>query len=215
MRRFIRRATLVAGFLLIVAGLLALAYAAYVVFDARSYQVAEHRRLESTRQQSHAGLPTRDAFYSMTSRSIAEGTAIGEIRIPRLELTAVVAQGESADVLQRAIGHLADTSLPWESGNVVLAGHRDTFFRSLKWIRIGDAIELTTPYGDFEYLVEWTAVVGPDHIDVVGPTGRSTVTLITCFPFSYVGPAPKRFVVRARETSRYVWSRGHRTTLRR
>ena len=80
-----------------------------------------------------------------------------------------------------------------------LAGHRDTFFRPLKRVRTGDAITLKTRNGDFEYLVESTAVVRPSDLQVIQPTNRRTLTLITCFPFSYVGPAPDRFIVRARE----------------
>jgi len=79
----------------------------------------------------------------------------------------------------------------------VLAGHRDTFFRPLKRVRAGDAITLRTRDGDFEYLVESTAVVRPTDLDVIQPTDRPTLTLITCFPFYYVGPAPDRFIVRA------------------
>jgi sortase A len=81
----------------------------------------------------------------------------------------------------------------------VLAGHRDTFFRSLKDVRAGDAITLRTRTADFAYVVESTAVVSPSDIHVLEPTGGHTLTLITCFPFTYVGPAPDRFVVRARE----------------
>jgi sortase A len=215
MSHCIRRATRVAAVLLILAGLVEIAYAAYVVIDARAYQAVEHHRLASRRQEASAAPSARGTVVTSLASPVAERAPIGEILIPRLGLMAIVAQGESTTVLQHAIGHLADTALPWESGNVVLAGHRDTLFRPLKWIRIGDAIALHTQYGDFEYVVEWTKVVGPEDVDVVQSTGRSTLTLITCFPFSYVGPAPKRFVVRARETSRYVWSRGNRRTLRR
>ena len=175
MRHVIRRATRLAAWLLILAGLVEIAYAAYVVADASAYQATEHHRLESTRQQASA-LSERDALFMSTARPVAEGSAIGEIRIPRLGLKAIVAEGESTGVLQRAVGHLADTALPCESGNVVLAGHRDTLFRSLKWIRIGDAIALNTQYGDFEYVVEWTTVVGPEDVDVVQSTPRSALT---------------------------------------
>jgi sortase A len=171
---------------LLVAGLLALGYATYIVIDAKTYQAVEQKRFEQARQGA--------------APALVEGGSIGEIQIPRLGLTAIVAQGDSAAILRRAVGHLADTALPGESGNVVLAGHRDTFFRPLKRVRAGDAIVLKTRDGDFAYIVESTAVVRPTDIDVIQPTDRRTLTLITCFPFSYVGPAPDRFIVRARET---------------
>jgi sortase A len=172
----------------LMAGLLGLGYAAYVVIDTRVYETIEHRRLQNARSDP-----------SSSSQAIAEGGMIGEIQIPRLGLRAVVAQGNSASVLQRAVGHLAGTAWPGEPGNVVLAGHRDTVFRSLRRVRAGDAITLQTRAGDFEYLVEWTAVVRPTDLEVIQPTNERSLTLITCFPFSYVGPAPDRFIVRARE----------------
>ena len=166
-------------------GLVALGYAAYVVADAKAFQATEQQRFEQARN-GPAAAPT-----------LVEGGSIGEIQIPRLGLTAMVVQGDSATILQRAVGHLTGTALPGESGNVVLAGHRDTFFRPLKQVHAGDAITLKTRNGDFEYLVESTAVVGPGDIRVLEPTRTRTLTLITCFPFSYVGPAPDRFMVRA------------------
>jgi len=171
------------------AGLLALGYAAYIVVDAKAYQAIEQRRFERARQDA------------AVAPAPVEGGAIGEIQIPRLGLTAIVVQGDSAAILQRAVGHLAATALPGESGNVVLAGHRDTFFRPLKRVRAGDAITLKTRAGDFEYRVESTAVVPPGDVQVLEATGGRTLTLITCYPFSYLGSAPERFIVRARETA--------------
>jgi len=182
----IPRALRLAARVFLAAGLLALAYAAYVVIDARVYQTLEHRRFETVQPEP----PVTPAV---------DGSAIGEIQIERIGLTAMVAQGDSPSVLRRAVGHLSDTALPGEEGNVVLAGHRDTYFRSLKQVRVGDAITLKTRDGEFAYLVESTAVVPPTDVQVLEPTGRRTLTLITCFPFSYVGPAPERFIVRARE----------------
>ena len=182
-RRVPRRATRV----LLAAGLLLLGYAAYVVADAKAYQATEQRRFEHARQNAAA------------APALVDGGSIGEIQIPRLGLTAIVVQGDSAAILQRAVGHLADTALPGESGNVVLAGHRDTFFRPLKRVHAGDAITLKTRNGDFAYLVESTSVVAPSDLQVLQPAGERTLTLITCFPFSYLGPAPDRFIVRARE----------------
>jgi sortase A len=128
-----------------------------------------------------------------------EGAGIAEMRIGRLGLSVVVVQGESEAILQRAVGHLARTALPGDEGNVVLAGHRDTFFRPLKDILEGDRITLQTPERAFEYVVEWTSIVKPTDVGVIEPSGGHTLTLITCFPFYYVGPAPNRFVVVARE----------------
>ena len=188
-----RRATRLAAWVLLATGLIALGYAAYVVADAHAYQATERKRLEQARNNAVVVPP------SNTVTALPEGEVIGEIQIRRLGLTAVVAQGESAATLQRAVGHLSDTALPGELGNVVLAGHRDTFFRPLKGVRPGDAITLKTQEGDFEYLVESSAVVRPSNIQVLEPTGGRTLTLITCFPFSYVGSAPDRFIVRARQ----------------
>jgi len=182
-----KRAAGHAARVLLAAGLVALGYAAYVVIDARAYQAVAHQRFERARNTASA-VPT-----------LVEGGSIGEIRIPRLGFTAIVVQGDSATILQRAVGHLADTALPGGAGNVVLAGHRDTFFRPLKHLHIGDAITLTTRNGDFQYLVETTFVVPPSDLEVIQPTNRHMLTLITCFPFSYIGPAPNRFIVRARE----------------
>jgi sortase A len=173
---------------LLAVGLLVLGYAAYVVADAKAYQTIERREFERARADASAAARP------------ADGESIGEIQIPRLGLKAMFAQGESAAILQRAVGHLADTALPGQVGNVVLAGHRDTFFRPLKRVRVGDAIVLSTRDGDFEYLVESTVVVPPSAAQVLQPTGGRTLTLITCYPFGYLGAAPDRFIVRARET---------------
>jgi sortase A len=125
-----------------------------------------------------------------------------EREVPRLGLNAIFVQGDSPRILRRAVGHISDTALPGEWGNVVLTGHRDTFFRPLRNIRQGDAITLTTVDGDYQYQVESIAVVPPSDVQVLQPSSQRTLTLITCFPFYYVGPAPKRFIVRARQIGR-------------
>jgi sortase A len=173
---------------LLVTGVLALGYSSYVVADAKIYQAIEQRRFDRSRADGIA------------APALAEGGTIGEIRIPRLGLAVIVVQGDSPAILQHAVGHLVDTALPGEAGNVVLAGHRDTFFRPLKGTRVGDAITLRTRDGDFEYRVESTAVVPPGNVDVLQPTNGRTLTLITCFPFGFLGSAPDRFIVRARAT---------------
>ena len=97
-----------------------------------------------------------------------------------------------------AAGHIPGTAFPDEPGNVGIAGHRDTFFRKLSQIHRDDLITLTTPVGSYRYSVEWTRVVAPADVAVLGPSQSAVLTLVTCYPFTYVGPAPQRFIVRAR-----------------
>jgi len=182
-----RRSARWAASVLLTCGVVALGFAAYVIIDARLYQSVERKRFEAT-APSTVALPVP-----------SDGASIGEIQISRLGLRAIVVQGESAPVLRHGVGHLSDTALPGEVGNVVLAGHRDTFFRSLSGVRAGDSITLKTRDGEFEYLVESTSVVAPSAIQVLEPRGGRTLTLITCYPFSYIGAAPNRFIVRARQ----------------
>lgn len=125
------------------------------------------------------------------------GDPVGQIVIPRVGLDAVVVEGDDESVLRVAVGHLPDTPLPWEDGNTALAGHRDTFFRPLRKIAEGDEIRLVTRHGTFEYRVRETLVVQPEDVWVLNVTDQPTLTLITCYPFGYVGPASQRFIVRA------------------
>jgi|SRR5580658_5997713 sortase A len=175
-----------ASYLFLAVGLVALGYVGYVVVDAHAYQAYEQSKFEN-------------AIPSGPPHLLAEGDVIGEIQVPRLRLKAIIVQGDSHTILRRAVGHIPETPLPGVPGNVALAGHRDTFFRPLRNIRLGDAITLKTPHGDFQYLVESTRVVGADDMEVLHSSNGRTLTLITCFPFDYLGSAPNRFVVRARE----------------
>jgi sortase A len=196
----IRDTTRRASRIVFAAGVLLLAYAAYVLVDERLYQARELNRLDHERQvvlDAAAEIPAPSLRVAVPPPT--DGTSIGEIRIRRLGVSVVVVQGESEAILERAVGHLARTALPGNEGNVVLAGHRDTFFRPLKDIREGDRITLRTAEHDFEYVVESTSIVNPTDVGVIEPSGGHTLTLITCFPFYYVGPAPNRFVVLARE----------------
>jgi sortase A len=124
---------------------------------------------------------------------------VGRIDIPKLDLSAVVFEGTSDETLARGVGHLTGSAGPGERGNLVLAGHRDTFFRKLRGIRKGDEVTVKGPDGEFQYQVESTAVVKPDQTEVLRPDGGSILTLITCYPFRFIGNAPDRFIVRARK----------------
>ena len=130
---------------------------------------------------------------------VARGEDIGRIEIPRLHISSIVRQGVDDATLSRAVGHVPYTALPGEKGNVGLAAHRDSYFRELRGVREGDLIRLVTPKGTFEYHVESLKIVFPANVEVLDPTPNPSLTLVTCYPFNYVGHAPKRFIVRARQ----------------
>ena len=124
---------------------------------------------------------------------------MGRLEIPRLRLSAIVLEGSDSRTLDLGIGRIPETAEPGESGNVVLSGHRDTFFRPLRGIRTGDRIAMVTRGGSYQYVVDWTAVVDPADTATLKATPVRSLTLVTCYPFRYVGPAPQRFIVRARQ----------------
>lgn len=126
---------------------------------------------------------------------------IGRLEIPRLGLSVMVREGADGGTLRKAVGHIPGTALPGAIGNVGLAGHRDTFFRPLRDIKTGDAIDLQTERGTYKYVVESTKIVTPRDIGVLRASGGETLTLVTCYPFYYVGSAPKRFIVRAAQVA--------------
>jgi LPXTG-site transpeptidase (sortase) family protein len=122
---------------------------------------------------------------------------VGRLQIARLGLVTIVEEGVDQGTLRRAAGHLPGTAFPGETGNVVVAAHRDTFFRPLNAIRPGDSLRFVTPDGEFRYVVFALDVVEPASTDVLEAGDGHQATLITCYPFGYVGPAPRRLVVRA------------------
>ncbi len=124
-------------------------------------------------------------------------SVIGRLEIPRLNLAVMVREGADEGTLSRAVGHIPGTALPGNVGNVGLAGHRDTFFRALRNIRADDTIELETTAGKYRYVVKSTRIVTPRDVSVLEASGGETLTLVTCYPFYYVGSAPKRFIVHA------------------
>jgi len=126
------------------------------------------------------------------------GQPLGRIEAPRLGISAVIAQGTGADLLDRAVGHFEETALPGEPGNCALAGHRDTFLRGLRRVRTSDTIRIVTPERTYSYRVSWGRIVEPEQIEVLEPTAKPSLTLVTCYPFEMVGHAPLRFVLRAR-----------------
>jgi sortase A len=183
-----------AFYFFLAAGVVALGYAGYVVAEARAYQAIQRSKFESASQSQ-----SQSQSQSEERHPAIEGSAIGEVKIARLGLSVMFVQGDSPRILRRAVGHISKTALPGERGNVVLTAHRDSFFRPLRNIRQGDAITIETLGGEYQYQVDWTDVVSPSDVRVLEPSSENTLTLVTCFPFYYIGPAPKRFIVRAHQ----------------
>ena len=129
----------------------------------------------------------------------APGELLGRVTIPRLNMTAVVLEGVDDATLRRSAGHVPSTALPGETGNFSIAAHRDTLFRPLKDIRVGDEVQFETAQKNLVFHVVSTKIVKPTDVSVLAPQGDSRLmTMITCYPFYYVGSAPKRFIVMAR-----------------
>lgn len=185
-------------------GAICLTWAAWSWADARLYQRSAGAELTQARLAGDGGTaPTRGegAEGRGASRGPETGSPIARIRAPRLLLDAVVAEGSEAFVLRRAVGRVKSGARPGEPGNVVLAAHRDTFFRPLEKVRVGDEIVVESRAGEDRYEVEEIQIVNPDAVEVLADRGRPTLTLVTCYPFRFVGAAPRRFVVRARHLS--------------
>lgn len=187
-------------YILLAVGVAALGYVGYVSADSKQFQAVE--KVKFTHAIENGTLI--QTTVTPHSAVLREGDAIGELQVPRLGLDAMVVQGDSSRNLRRAVAHISNSALPGEWGNVTLAGHRDTFFRPLRDIRTGDEIRFRTAAGTFAYRVQSMEVVGPRDTEVLEPSSGRDLTLITCFPFSFVGRAPGRFVVRAREVARVI-----------
>ena len=129
---------------------------------------------------------------------VHDGDRVGRLEIPRLGLSVMVFQGIEESALLAGAGHVPGTPSPGGDGNVVVAAHRDTYFRKLSGILAGDRIRVVTVRGTFEYVVDSSETVDPDETRVMESRDRDELTLITCFPFYFVGSAPKRFIVHAR-----------------
>jgi sortase A len=122
---------------------------------------------------------------------------VGRIEVRRLKLSVVAREGVDNKTLRVAAGHIPGTVLPGQAGNAGFAAHRDTFFRPLKSVREGDEVVVTTPQGVYRYAVTGTQIVEPADVSVLEPTADAILTLVTCYPFEYIGNAPQRFIVRA------------------
>jgi sortase A len=189
--------------LLIIIGIVCLGYFVYVTAETALYQAYETRELDAILASAPEPRPVATTSVDVPLAPLPpraeprSGSLLGRLEIPRLHVSAIVRAGSDARTLRLAIGHIGGTALPGERGNVGLAAHRDTFFRRLGEIRVDDQVRLVTRDGTFTYRVEGTRVVEPQDVWVLDQTTDPALTLITCYPFRYIGSAPQRFIVRA------------------
>ena len=199
------------------AGVLLLGYCSFVLLDASLYETYQSWRFQKALKSLKPSISGAENLQS--SPLIAAGaasnpkrtespgiagrgdSALGQIEISAIGLEAMIMEGTDAKTLRRAVGHISGTPLPGQQGNVAIAGHRDTFFRALRNIREDDEIALTMLTGSYRYRVDSIKVVEPDDTAVLDNSDSAILTLVTCYPFYLVGPAPKRFVVRAHRVS--------------
>jgi len=128
----------------------------------------------------------------------ARGAWVARLEAPTVKMQATVLEGSDDRTLDRGAGHIEDTPLPGQPGNIGIAGHRDTIFRPLKRIQVGDPLQLTTRDRVYHFTITSTTIVGPKDVHVLDPTDEPTLTLVTCYPFEFIGHAPKRFIVQAK-----------------
>uniref|UniRef100_Q023B0 Sortase family protein n=1 Tax=Solibacter usitatus (strain Ellin6076) TaxID=234267 RepID=Q023B0_SOLUE len=174
---------------LLTCALLALGYCGFVTFDSWNFQRTELRELD---RGPSAGPPAVSQGSSLLPEAM-----VGRIEVRRLGLSAMVVEGTTTADLRRAAGHISGTGMPGFAGNVGIAAHRDTFFRPLRNVRKNDIITLTTSNAEYRYRVVSTKVVDPGDVSVLDASDGEVLTLVTCYPFYFVGSAPDRFIVRA------------------
>jgi sortase A len=172
------------------------AWCAAILVEARFHQTAPLVQPPIVVTQTVLPGDKGDA-KAATAPAPAAGMMLGRLEAPSVKLSTVVLEGSDDATLSRGSGHIEDTPFPGQPGNVGIAGHRDTTFRALRRIHLGDTLEFKTADRVYRYRISKTWIVGPDDVYVLDPTPQPALTLVTCYPFEFVGHAPNRFIVRA------------------
>ncbi|HKW99743.1 MAG TPA: class D sortase [Bryobacteraceae bacterium] len=203
-RKFLKLILRLSAGVLVIAGCALLFFCLAVWLEARRYQSEQSQAFsaaldrQAVTAENGAEATARPAQPSPPAAPrIHPGSVLGRLEIRRLGVSVMFAEGDGEPTLRHAVGHLPGTALPGQAGNVVLAGHRDTFFRPLRHIRRGDNITLRTLHGSYRYRVDQIEIVKPSDTAVLASTKSPELTLVTCYPFHFIGHAPKRFIVRA------------------
>src|ERR1035438_7891921 len=175
----------------LIAGILALSYVAITLISSRIYQDNAMLTLNNQTQAEEQHKVGQSVL------PIKEGDILGRIEVPRIGVSVAVLQGTTWRTLRLGVGHIKGTALPGEPGNIGIAGHRDTYFRARKDIRMDDEIQLQSAAGITKYAVDWIHITTPSDVGVLAPSTESSLTLVTCYPFYYIGSAPERYIVHA------------------
>lgn len=193
------RAALALEMLLVLAGVVALTSYGLLQFEQTRGQADLRAQFESAETSPlPAELPGEAPQEELEADLRASaGKALGRLTSERIGLDVMIAEGVDHKTLRRAAGRIPGTARLDSEGNIGIAAHRDTFFRPLRKIENGDVLEVETYQGRYRYRVDWTAVVDPSNVEFLEASSTSELTLVTCYPFYYVGPAPRRFIVRA------------------
>src|ERR1700704_4243105 len=162
------------------------------------YCWALHERAAAQQSAKEWLIRTTAVHYPAPAAPVRRGDVIGELEIPRLRMSVMVFEGDDAGILKQGAGHIPGTALQLDNGNIGIAAHRDTYFRPLRVIHANDVISLKAPAGTSRYAVTETTIVQPSEVGVLARAPGRDLTLVTCYPFYYLGNAPERFIVHAR-----------------
>ena len=173
--------------------------------ELQQFMQARHASGSPTRGDAHEGSALPDIKLWSKARIVAYKQSLGAhlapplavLSIPRIGLEVPLLDGTDDLTLNRGVGHIAGTPRPREAGNIGVAGHRDGFFRGLKDVAVGDEIDLLLPHGNETYIVDNIRIVDPSDVSVLRSGPRNSLTLVTCYPFYFIGDAPQRYIVHA------------------
>jgi sortase A len=189
-----------------IAALASIGYCSVAYAGAAIHQRRQKALLGASRMENGLA-PAAGLSAAAVPRRVAEPSGaldygvLGTVEIPRLDISSIVEEGVDSSTLWEAVGHIPGTPLPGQNGNSALASHRDTYFRGLAEVQTGDLIVFRSPTANFRYRVESTRIVDANATDALPGSTTPTLSLITCYPFHYIGPAPQRFIVTARAES--------------
>ncbi|VEF48980.1 sortase family protein [Bacillus freudenreichii] len=177
--------------ILIVIGLCFIGYSGFHLWKSKQMQKASLQQAEK--------IVLNDSTSKAYSFDPQVGDEIGILKLPRLDESLPIVEGVDEDELAKGVGHYGGTALPSEQGQIVLSGHRDTVFRRLGELQIGDELQVKMPYGEFSYTIEKTEIVSADDLTVINTDIKEELlTVTTCYPFRYIGDAPDRYIIYAK-----------------